>query len=250
VEEYREESRMARRLKRKERKALRHQNQNQPSFQIPNINLRDISPMTDNQSLTFSEYNRGQHLFLHGTAGTGKTFLSFYLALRDIHKEKYKKLIVIRSTAQARDMGFLPGNANQKLEVFSSPYIGICAELYGRGDAWDILQKKGSLNMLSTSFLRGETYRDSIILLDEAQNCTFQEISTVITRVGENSKILICGDTKQTDLLKSKFDVTGINEAKKIASRMRSVSIIEFTLDDIVRSGIVKEWILAENACI
>ena len=181
---------------------------------------------------------------LHGYAGTGKTFLSSYLALREVlHYETYKKVVIVRSVVPSRDMGFLPGTEKQKAEVYEQPYQEICDDLFGRGDGWKILKFKGLVEFTTTSFLRGMTFNDSIIIVDECNNMTFQEIDTIMTRIGNNSKIIFCGDYRQSDLNKP-HEKTGIRELMEITRRMPSFDHVEFGIEDIVRSGVVKEYII------
>ena len=206
--------------------------------------LRHIQPLTVNQERVWDAYEAGSNLMLHGYAGTGKTFLSSYLALREVlHYETYKKVVIIRSVVPSRDMGFLPGTEKQKAEVYEQPYQEICDDLFGRGDGWKILKIKGLVEFTTTSFLRGMTFNDSIIIVDECNNMTFQEIDTVMTRIGNNSKIIFCGDYRQSDLNKP-HEKTGIRELMAITRRMPSFDHVEFGIEDIVRSGVVKEYII------
>ena len=206
--------------------------------------LRHIQPLTVNQERVWDAYEAGSNLMLHGYAGTGKTFLSSYLALREVlHYETYKKVVIVRSVVPSRDMGFLPGTEKQKAEVYEQPYQEICDDLFGRGDGWKILKIKGLVEFTTTSFLRGMTFNDSIIIVDECNNMTFQEIDTVMTRIGNNSKIIFCGDYRQSDLNKP-HEKTGIRELMAITRRMPSFDHIEFGIEDIVRSGVVKEYII------
>lgn len=233
---------------RKERREKnKHQSQAQKSANV--LNLKEITPKTINQKNVFKSYGYGNNIVCHGSAGTGKTYITMYLALQDIlYNENFKKLIIIRSAVQGRQIGFLPGSDKEKMAVYEEPYKAICADLMQNKSAYDLLKAKGQLFFESSSFLRGMTFDDSIILLDEAQNFTTQELETVITRIGVNSKIIICGDTKQNDLVQSKYDVSGLYEVMKIFQRMKSVDIIEFNVNDIVRSGFVKEFLIAKES--
>jgi phosphate starvation-inducible protein PhoH len=187
-----------------------------------------------------------------GTAGTGKTFCSMYLALKSIVDNKNNtgpnKIIIIRSVVSSRDVGFLPGTLKEKLSVYEAPYKAIFSELLGRGDAWEIMKTNGVVDFVSTSYLRGTSINDSFIIMDEFQNCNLSELDTIMTRVGKNSRMIFCGDLEQTDLLKSRFDVTGLPKFVSIIEQMQSFNIEEFGVDDIVRSGIVREYILAKRS--
>jgi phosphate starvation-inducible protein PhoH len=221
-----------------------------PSIQQLHFDLKQIQPITDNQVRTFNAYNEGENLFLHGCAGTGKTFISIYLALKEIEngRSRRRKLVIIRTAQSSKDIGFLPGSEKQKLEVYEAPYKAICAELYHRDDAYDILKQKGIIEFHSTSFLRGTTIDDSIILIDECQNQRYVELRTVLTRTGDRSRVILCGDTKQDDLTSDRYkETSGLADMMKVFNRMGDMTTVEFDIDDIVRSGFVRDFIIAEN---
>lgn len=221
-----------------------------PTMGQLHLNIRDIGPITDNQIETFKAYNRGDNLFLHGCAGTGKTFISMYLALKEIADKtsRRRKLVLIRTAQSSKDIGFLPGDEKRKLEVYEAAYRAICSELYQRDDAYDILKQKGIIEFHSTSFLRGTTIDDAIVIIDEAQNCRYQEIRTVLTRTGDHSRVVICGDTKQDDLTSERFkETSGLSNVMQVFRRMDHMTTVEFEIDDIVRSGFVRDFIIAEN---
>ena len=235
-------------VKRRNNRSKKQQNQEQQNpAQHNHFELRHINPLTVNQQRVWDAYESGANLMLHGYAGTGKTFLSSYLALKEVlYQETYKKVVIIRSVVPSRDMGFLPGTEKQKAEVYEQPYQEICDDLFGRGDGWRILKLKGLVEFTTTSFLRGMTFNDSIIIVDECNNMTFQEIDTVMTRIGNNSRIIFCGDYRQSDLYKP-HEKTGIRELMGITRRMPSFDHIEFNIEDIVRSGVVKEYIIQKT---
>jgi phosphate starvation-inducible PhoH-like protein len=210
------------------------------------FNLKEVEAKTKNQQETLDAFNEGDHLVLHGQAGTGKTFLALYLGIREILNRNYSKVIIIRSVVPSREIGFLPGTAGEKMAVYEMPYQSICSELLGRGDAYELLCQKGFMEFLTTSYLRGTTLNNAVIIVDEIQNMNFQEINTVITRVGNNCKLIFCGDEEQNDLYRSRFDKSGISDFLDIIETCSSFAFIEFTEEDIVRSGIVKEWLKAK----
>lgn len=211
--------------------------------------LLTFDPLTENQKLFFDAYKRGDYFVaLHGVAGTGKTFCALYKAIEEVldKSNPFNKIIVVRSAVQSREIGHLPGDVNEKMEIYEQPYRQICETLFKRKDAWDRLEEQGHITFISTSFIRGMSFDDAIIIVDEMQNLTYEEIDTVMTRVGYRSKIIWCGDYRQTDLNKKKNDVTGILKFFDIAQHMSAFTRIEFTVDDIVRSSLVKDYILAK----
>lgn len=214
-----------------------------------NLDLDNVSPMTENQELVFKFYEENYNLFLKGCAGTGKTYISLYLAFNEIlnTRSPYKRIVIIRNAQASKNIGFLPGNEKQKMEVFKAPYKKHCAELFNRGDAYDILEHHGLIQFESTSFLRGTTIDDAIIILDEAQNLVYQELRTVLTRAGGNSRVIICGDTKQDDITSERYrELSGLTDIIRVLDSMPSVKTIEFEIEDIVRSGFVREFLEAE----
>jgi len=212
-------------------------------------NLKTFQPLTDNQKKFFDAYKRGDYFVaLHGVAGTGKTFIALYKAIEEVldKANPFNKIIVVRSAVQSREIGHLPGDVNEKMEIYQQPYRQICETLFGRKDAWDRLAEQHHIEFISTSFIRGMSFDNAIIIVDEMQNLTFEEIDTVMTRVGHMSKIIWCGDYRQTDLNKKRNDMSGILKFFDIAIHMSAFTKIEFTPDDIVRSSLVKDYILAK----
>lgn len=204
------------------------------------LELSEIEPLTRNQLLTFeSEKN----LVLHGVAGTGKTFISCYLAFDDMIKGYFEKLIIIRSAVPTRDIGFLPGSEKDKASVYEEPYKDIAIELFQRGDAYELLKMKGLVHFMTTSFLRGITLRDAVIIVDECQNLSFHELDSLITRVGEGCRIVFCGDFRQSDLQKHE---RGLESFLRVLKATQEFDFIDFEINDIVRSGLVKSYITAK----
>jgi predicted ribonuclease YlaK len=219
--------------------------------QIKASELKKFQPLTENQKAFFDLYDIGGYFTtLHGSAGTGKTFISLYKAIEDIFTRgtPYKRVVIIRSAVQGRDIGHLPGTKEDKVDVYSQPYRDICSILFNRSDAWERLVQQKRIELVTTSFIRGVSFDDAVIIVDEAQNCNFSELNTIITRVGHQSKIIFCGDYRQTDLYRNKNDVSGIKRFLEVADTMACHSRIEFTADDICRSSLVKDWIIAEAA--
>jgi predicted ribonuclease YlaK len=210
--------------------------------------LKRIDPLTDNQSKAFHGFHKDKNLILSGSAGTGKTFIAMYLALREVLEGKgpYKKVVIVRSIVPTRDIGFLPGTEEEKKEVYMLPYVEICNELFNDSNAFKRLQDNNQIEFLSTSFIRGSTLNNSIIILDEMQNCVFRELDTVITRVGSRARFIMCGDYYQSDFDK-KTDKEGVLNFLKIVTSMTSFVRIEFTWADIVRSDFVRDYIVTKE---
>lgn len=210
--------------------------------------IQTIYPLTENQKRVFDSFDSEKHLVLSGSAGTGKTFLALYLALKDVFDKSIPQdnITIVRSTVESRAQGFLPGNVEEKSAIYELAYRQICSELYGRSDAYEILKSKGVIKFISTSYVRGLTLKDSVVIVDEMQNLSFHEIYTIATRLGENSRIIFCGDLKQNDLSSSgrKQEISGFQDLIKVISHMEAFEHIQFGQEDIVRSDFVREWII------
>jgi predicted ribonuclease YlaK len=212
------------------------------------FSVKKIKPLTENQEKTFNEYEEGNHLVLSGSAGSGKSFLAMYLGLKDLLQENshYNKLIIIRSAVPSRDLGFVPGTLEEKAKIYQEPYMNIVNELIGRGDAWHFLMNKEIVQFQTTSFLRGLTFSDCIIVFDEFQSATFHEIDTVLTRVGDNCRFMLCGDFNQNDL-NIKKEKSGFTDVIKILDKLDNIAHIKFGIQDVVRSGFVREYLKAKE---
>ena len=216
--------------------------------------MRNIDPLTDNQKTLFDSYKKEKHLVAYGCAGTGKTFITLYNALRDVLDERspYEKIYIVRSLVATREIGFLPGDHEDKSSLYQIPYKNMVKYMFEMPDdasfemLYGNLKTQGTISFWSTSFIRGTTLDNAIIIVDEMQNLSFHELDSIITRVGENSKIMFCGDATQSDLIKTN-DRNGIIDFLKILRVMPSFELIEFGIDDIVRSGFVKEYITAKS---
>ena len=215
--------------------------------------LVDIQPLTENQKQLFNSYKEGKHLVAYGCAGTGKTFITLYNALRDVLDEKtpYEKVYMVRSLVSTREIGFLPGDHDDKSALYQIPYKNMVKYMFQMATDADFemlygnLKAQETIKFWSTSFLRGTTLDNAIIIVDEYQNLNFHELDSIITRVGENSRICFCGDARQSDLTKTN-EKNGILDFMKIIRSMPSFDVVEFGIEDIVRSGLVKEYIIAK----
>ena len=218
-----------------------------------NTYLLDIEPITDNQKKLFDSYAEDKHLVAYGTAGTGKTFISLYNALADVLDETtpYERIYLVRSLVSTREIGFLPGDHEDKADIYQIPYKNMVKYMFQMPTDADFemlygnLKAQETIKFWSTSFIRGTTLDNAIVIVDEFQNLNFHELDSIITRIGENSRIIFCGDASQSDLVKTN-DRNGIHDFLNILRKMPSFDIIEFGIDDIVRSGLVKEYIIAK----
>jgi len=215
--------------------------------------LIDIDPLTDNQRKLFESYKNQKHIVAYGCAGTGKTFISLYNAINEVLDERspFERIYLVRSLVATREIGFLPGTYDDKSDIYQIPYKNMVKYMFQMPSDADFemlygnLKSQETIKFWSTSFLRGTTLDNAIVIVDEFQNCTMHELDSIITRIGENSKIIFCGDATQSDLQKTN-DRNGIVDFMSILRKMPSFDIIEFGVDDIVRSGIVKEYIVAK----
>lgn len=215
--------------------------------------MRTIEPLTDNQEILFQSYKKDQNIVAYGAAGTGKTFITLYNALKDVLDERspYEKIYIVRSLVATREIGFLPGDHEDKSSLYQIPYKNMVKYMFEMPDdsAFEMLygnlKTQGTISFWSTSFIRGTTLDNSIIIVDEFQNLNFHELDSIITRVGENSKIMFCGDATQSDLVKT-AEKNGIIDFMRILNVMPSIDVIEFGVEDIVRSGLCKEYLIAK----
>ena len=215
--------------------------------------MRKITPLTPNQEELFRCYENNQNLVAYGCAGTGKTFITLYNALRDVldPKTPYEKIYIVRSLVSTREIGFLPGDHEDKSSLYQIPYKNMVKYMFEMPTEADFemlygnLKAQGTISFWSTSFIRGTTFDNAIIIVDEFQNLNFHELDSIITRVGQNTKIMFCGDAVQSDLVKTN-ERNGIHDFMKVLQIMPSFDIIEFGVDDIVRSGFCREYILAK----
>jgi predicted ribonuclease YlaK len=216
--------------------------------------IKKIEPLTENQEKFFNSYSEDKNLVAYGVAGTGKTFITLYNALMDVldTKTPYDKIYIVRSLVPTREIGFLPGDHEDKSDIYQIPYKNMVKYMFEMPDdnsfemLYANLKSQGTISFWSTSFIRGTTFDNSILIIDEFQNLNFHELDSIITRVGENSKINFCGDATQTDLVKT-HERNGIVDFMRIINQMPSFDTIEFQPEDICRSGLVKEYIVAKH---
>ena len=215
--------------------------------------MRDIEPLTDNQKALFEAYAKDQNLVAYGVAGTGKTFITLYNALKDVLNPDtpYEKVYIVRSLVATREIGFLPGDHEDKSSLYQIPYKHMVKYMFEMPTEADFemlygnLKAQDTIDFWSTSFIRGTTFDKTIVIVDEFQNLNFHELDSIMTRVGAQSKIMFCGDATQSDLIKTN-ERNGIIDFMQILRIMSSLDVIEFGVEDIVRSGLVKEYILAK----
>jgi|TARA_R110000782_G_scaffold44426_1_gene99400 predicted ribonuclease YlaK len=221
---------------------------------ITHNQLTKIKPVTDSQKQVFDTWKEGKNQFLFGCAGTGKTFISVYLALQDVLKNDtpFDKVVVVRSLIPTREIGFLPGDEEDKAALYQVPYSNMMQFMFEQPNEqafsmlYDRLKAQGSFYFLSTSFLRGLTFDNSIIIVDECQNLNFHELDTIITRVGQDSKIVFCGDFGQSDLTRTN-ERNGLMNFLQILQEMKEFNCVEFDIGDIVRSGFVRNYLIQKT---
>ena len=215
--------------------------------------MRDIEPLTDNQNILFEAYAKEQNLVAYGVAGTGKTFITLYNAIKDVldPSTPYEKVYIVRSLVATREIGFLPGDHDDKSSLYQIPYKHMVKYMFEMPSEADFnmlygnLKGQDTIDFWSTSFIRGTTFDKTIVVVDEFQNLNYHELDSIMTRVGSQSKIMFCGDATQSDLIKQN-ERNGIVDFMQVLRIMSSVDVIEFGVEDIVRSGLVKEYILAK----
>ena len=223
-------------------------------IEITNSDLVKIEPVTDNQKVVFDSYKKGKNQFLYGCAGTGKTFITLYLAMNEVLRQDtpYDRVVMVRSLIPTREIGFLPGDEEDKAALYQVPYSNMVQFMFKQPNEqafsmlYDRLKTQGSFYFLSTSFLRGLTFDNSIIIVDECQNLNFHELDTIVTRVGQDSKIMFCGDFMQTDLSKVN-ERNGLHDFLRILEEMEEFNCLEFNIGDIVRSGFVRNYLIQKT---
>jgi predicted ribonuclease YlaK len=216
--------------------------------------LTDIEPLTENQRIFFEEYAKDKNMFGYGCAGTGKTFIALYLALKDVLREEtpYEKVYIVRSLVSTREIGFLPGDHEDKSSLYQIPYKNMVKYMFEMASDQEFdqlyynLKAQETISFWSTSFIRGTTLDNAIILIDEMQNLNFHELDSIITRVGQDSKIIFCGDVRQSDLVKT-HERNGIIDFMRIIETMEEFATVEFQLEDIVRSGLVRSYLISKT---
>ena len=216
--------------------------------------LNEIKPVTDSQKVVFDSWKQGLNQFLFGCAGTGKTFVSLYLALSEVLKNEtpYDKVVMVRSLIPTREIGFLPGDEEDKAALYQVPYSNMMQFMFEQPNEqafeslYNRIKAQGSFYFLSTSFLRGLTFDNTIIIVDEWQNLNFHELDTIITRVGQDSKIFFCGDFSQSDLTKT-HERNGLMDFLQILQEMEEFNCVEFNIGDIVRSGFVRNYLIQKT---
>lgn len=209
--------------------------------------LTDIEAKNANQQKAFDSWDKGKNLILNGSPGTGKTFIAMHMALEDVLAGDYDRCIIVRSAVPSRDIGFLPGTEEEKFEVYAAPYIDLASEIFSDKNAWLKLKAHDQVAFQCTSFVRGRTWDNAVVIVDEMQNLNWGELNTVLTRIGGNSKVILCGDYYQSDFTKESEN-SAILEMLKVLRNMNSFDEIEFTWKDIVRSDFVRDFIITKES--
>ena len=218
-----------------------------PKYDLSKLHLSELKPLTDNQGIAIDSFTKNYNLVLHGVPGSGKTWLALALCLNEILNNKSgQQIIIVRSVVPTRDSGYLPGSLEEKESVYLSPYIAIVNELFHDGNAWKTLVGAGVIKFISTSYIRGLTLNNALIIVDEFQNCNYHELCSVVTRIGKNSKVYFTGDGDQSDFDNDR-DRKGISEFIEILDTLKYFKKIQFTWADCVRSGIVRDFLMSQE---
>lgn len=226
--------------KRKTRKAV----VKKPADKFDNLSLTSVAPLTEAQRQMFYAYAQGYNIVADGSAGTGKTFSATYLALKSLFDKEIEKIIFVRNAVSIRSQGHLPGTLDEKEAVYTIPFKAIVDELCGCGTAWEVLTKKDVVKFMTTTYIRGITLKNCVVIVDEFQNCDSSELESVLTRLGENSRVIVCGDTRQNDLSR-KRETSSHDWMISVAGKMPTYfDTVNFTSNDIVRSEFVKALIM------
>lgn len=233
-------------LTKKKKRQIEQQKLQELAHLKNSFDIRNIQPMTDTQGEVWEAFYTKKNLLLHGFAGTGKSFISIYLSLRELlEDDAYDKIIIVRSVVPSRDMGYLPGSLAEKIKVYEDPYRQIFHDLFGRADAYDHFKTSNAVEFISTSFIRGVTLNNCIVIVDEMQNMDWGELSSVITRAGDNCKMVFCGDVMQSDFrYRERFNKDDIVDFMQVIKSMTEFKMVEFGVRDIVRSNLVKSFII------
>lgn len=240
------------RLSRKQKR--QHQRESSGKVQIVDrhpLSIKTVTPLTTTQDEFVDAYYSGLNIVATGCAGTGKTYLAMFLAVKDLlENELYDTIIIVRSAVQTRSQGFVPGHQSEKDAIYEQPYYDIISDLFECSDAYRTLKATGKIKFITTANIRGLTWDNCVIIADESQNMNYEELRAIVTRAGNNCRIIFCGDTKQSDLYRSKYDVSGFGQFVDIIKQMRSFGVVTFTVADIVRSGLVREFIETEQRVV
>lgn len=213
--------------------------------------LLPFSPKTETQNKFVRAYHENIPLIIaHGHAGSGKSFCAINLALNEVLSTGGRdKIVLVRSAVQSREIGFTTGDIQQKEEPYEQVYRSIIADSMKYNDPYDNMKALGYIEFHSTTFIRGKTFNDAVIIVDEFQNMDYDELHSVITRAGKNTRIILCGDIRQSDLERNRGkQKTGVNRLLQVAKQLPydMACELQFKADDIVRSGFVKAWIIAD----
>ena len=214
--------------------------------------LGSIRALTPAQEDIFHAWHNGNHVCAYGTAGTGKTFLAMYLAFQEILDRRFdaNHIIIVRSNVATREVGHLPGTLEEKMALFEAPYRDICAELFDRSSTYDDMKASGLITFMPTSFVRGLTWNNAVIIVEEGQNLNFHEINSIMTRVGHNTRVIFTGDVPQSDLPHNGKDKSGMKQLLDVVKNIKDFEEVKFTKHDIVRSDFVKSWIVATEGMV
>lgn len=202
----------------------------------------DLQPLNENQRLYIDALKAHDQTIVCGYSGTGKTFIAATMAANMYTLKLVDRIVLTRpNVSVGKNLGYFPGDLNEKFGPWAAPVVDVLQERLGKGVVETGI-KNGNIELAPMSVMRGRSFKNAFVILDEAQNTTIPEMKMFLTRIGEGTKVVINGDVKQSDIKEQ----SGLSKIIHLAKKYHmDVPVIEFGIDDIVRSEICKKWLIA-----